>query len=63
MDFVLNLKGLRKTDKQLLWQLFWGLVVGGIIGYIINYIYDNRVDKLLLNLSFHNIKCIFYKKN
>jgi len=47
MDFVLNLKGLRKTDKQLLWQLFWGLVVGGIIGYIILYSPKETVEKFI----------------
>ena len=58
----MKMVGFFKTDNIFLDSIL--SVIGmSIIGYIINYIYDNRVDKLLLNLSFHNIKCIFYKKN
>ena len=56
----MKMVGFFKTDNIFLDSIL--SVIGmSIIGYIINYIYDNRVDKLLLNLSFHNIKCIFYR--
>jgi SpoVK/Ycf46/Vps4 family AAA+-type ATPase len=51
-----------KTDNVIL-DTILSVIGMSIVGYIINYIYDNRVDKLLTNISIDNIKYYFYKKN
>ena len=51
-----------KTDNVIIDSIL-SVIAMSIIGYIMNYIYDNRLDRLLTNLSFDKIKCLFYKKN
>ena len=51
-----------KTDNVIIDSIL-SVIAMSLVGYIMNYIYDNRVDKLLTNISFHKIKCLFYKKN
>ena len=51
-----------KTDNFIL-DTILSVIGMSIVGYIINLIYDNRVDKLLTNISVDNIKYYFYKKN
>ena len=50
-----------KTDNVIIDSIL-SVIAMSIIGYIMNYIYDNRLDRLLTNLSFDKIKCLFYKK-
>jgi ATP-dependent 26S proteasome regulatory subunit len=51
-----------KTDNVIIDSIL-SVIAMSIIGYIMNYIYENRLDRLLTNLSFDKIKCLFYKKN
>ena len=51
-----------KTDNVIIDSIL-SVIAMSVIGYIMNYIYDNRLDKLLTNISFNKIKSIFYKRN
>jgi uncharacterized membrane protein YraQ (UPF0718 family) len=51
-----------KTDNVIIDSIL-SVIAMSVIGYIMNYIYENRLDRLLTNLSFDKIKCLFYKKN
>lgn len=50
-----------KTDNVIIDSIL-SVIAMSVIGYIMNYIYENRLDRLLTNLSFDKIKCLFYKK-
>jgi len=51
-----------KTDNVIIDSIL-SVIAMSVIGYIMNYIYDNRLDRLLTNISFSKIKCLFYKRN
>ena len=51
-----------KTDNVIIDSIL-SVIAMSVIGYIMNYIYDNRLDRLLTNISFNKIKSIFYKRN
>ena len=38
-------------------------IIMSLFGYIINYVYDYQIDKMIMSLSFDNIKSLFFKKN
>ena len=54
--------GFFKTDNVIIDSIL-SVIAMSVVGYIMNYIYDNRVDRLITNLSLDKIKCLFYKKN
>ncbi len=51
-----------KTDNVIIDSIL-SVIAMSLVGYIINYIYDNRIDKIITNLSLSKIKCLFYKRN
>ena len=51
-----------KTDNVIIDSIL-SVIAMSFIGFIINYIYDNRIDKIITNISFSKIKNFFYKRN
>ena len=58
----MKMLGFVKTDNAII-DSFLSVIAMSVVGYIMNYIYDNRVDKLLTNITLQNIKGFFYRKN
>ena len=58
----MKMVGFFKTDNVIIDSIL-SVIAMSVIGYIMNYIYDNRLDKLLTNISLDKIKCMFYRKN
>jgi chaperone BCS1 len=51
-----------KTENVIIDSIL-SVIAMSVVGYIINYIYDNRLDKIITNMSFSKIKNLFYKRN
>ena len=58
----MKMVGFFKTDNVIIDSIL-SVIAMSVVGYIVNYIYDNRIDKLVTNISLQNIKSLFYKKN